>query len=134
MSTLLKIVESALTEHEMHYHTRTVESGGIVSLTMGGASISIAVDEESAVVRILGSMTLELPDEAKLQQAYQMVNEWNMENITKYYLDSDGDLTVEWYIDADDGMFSPAIFNAGFGRVAVALREAKAPMMKLCYC
>ena len=134
MSTLLEIVESALTEHELHYYTRTNETDGVVYLDMGGETIVIEANEEGEYVRIRCCLSLTLKDEAKLQQAYQMVNAWNMERITKYYMDRDGDLIIEKLIDTDDGMFNDAIFNAGFGRVVSALREAKGPMMKLCFC
>ncbi len=130
MNTNVEIIESALNEHELHY---TTVAPGIIHLGMAGSAISIEVQEEKNFVKLQGYMSVGLEGD-KLKEAYELLNQWNYEHITKYYIDEDGDLMVEWCMDTDEGAFNKEVFMAGFGRTAAALRDAKEAMMKLRYC
>lgn len=134
MSNLMEITQTALAEENLHTYKYAADPENVIRLNVYGSQVAIGVDGEREIVRIQCVLSLGLTDEAKLQQAYQMVNQWNMENQTKYYMDSDGDLVLEWNMDADGGLFGKTILMAGLARVSAGLREAKAPIMKLCYC
>ena len=130
MNTNVEIIESALNEHELHY---TTLKPGIIHLWMAGTAIYIEVQEANNFVRLQGYISVGLEGD-KLKEAYKLLNQWNYEHITKYYIDEDGDLMVKWCMDTDEGAFNKAVFMAGLGRMASALRDAKEPMMKLRYC
>lgn len=130
MNTKIEIIESALNEHDLHYAT---VAPGVIQLGMGGGTISIAVQEEKDFVKLQGFLSVGLEGD-KLKEAYELVNQWNYEYLTKYYIDKDGDLMVEWCIDTDGDAFNKEVFMCGFGRTAAAIRDAKEPMMKLRYC
>lgn len=130
MNTKIEIIESALNEHELHYKTA---SPGVIQLGMSGCTIAIVVEEENDFVKLLGYMSVGLEGD-KVKEAYALLNQWNYEHITKYYIDKYGNLMVEWSMDTVEGAFNKEVFMAGFGRMAAALRYAKEPMMKLRYC
>lgn len=129
MSKMIEIAESVLNKNELHYVKVNPE---VIHLQMSGATIAIAADEERSVVKIQGYISVGLEGD-KLTEAYKLVNEWNCDHVVKYYIDNDGDMMTEWFIDTEDGAFNEMVFNAGFGRIVSALREAKEPVMKLRY-
>lgn len=131
MSKFIEIVKSALDEHKLNYYSYDSDSDEVVRLNINGANMAIGAD--NSFVRIQCNLSLSFNDEDMLQQAYQLVNQWNMENIVKYYMDSDGDLVMEWNIDVNGDSFNEAIFMAGFSRIFTALHESKEPILKLRY-
>lgn len=94
--------------------------------------IVLSADEEKKVFKVEGYSTTAVPT-AKRAAALEKVNDLNRRTSVKFYLDEDGDIRVERYVDTDDMPLSREVVRQTVGALAQGLKDGREEMMKIRY-
>ncbi|MBR2328554.1 MAG: YbjN domain-containing protein [Clostridia bacterium] len=94
--------------------------------------VVLSADEEKKQFKVEGFSRTGVPT-AKRAAALEKVNDLNRRTSVKFYLDEDGDIRVERYVDTDDMPLSRAVVCLTVGSLAKGLEEGREEMMKIRY-
>lgn len=126
---LIEEVKTILDAAEVVYST---PADDIITARFDQANLVISTNDEKSVVELTAWCRVRLQDE-KMAAGYKLMNELNSKYNQKFYIDSDGDLKLEFAIDTDGGHFGREILMAGIGRLVNAAETGYEEMMKLRY-
>ncbi len=110
----------------------TQEGGKVITKWTESRVIVLSADEERKQFKVEGYSTTAVPA-AKRAAALEKVNDLNRRTSVKFYLDEDGDIRVERYVDTDDMPLSQEVVRQTVGALAKGLKEGREEMMKIRY-
>lgn len=110
----------------------TQDGNKVITKWTEGGVIVLSADEEKKQFKVEGYSPTAVPTE-KRAAALEKVNDLNRRMSVKYYLDGDGDICVERYVDTDDMPLSRAVVSQTVGALAKGLKEGREEMMKIRY-
>ena len=126
---LIEEVKTILDAVEVVYST---PADNIITARFDQANLVISTNDEKSVVELTAWCRVRLQDE-KMAAGYKLMNELNSKYNQKFYIDSDGDLKLEFAIDTDGGHFGREILMPGIARLVNAAETGYEEMMKLRY-
>lgn len=124
-----EFIESVFEEDDVKY---TLNNDKVQSQWSDERVLECWVDSEQSLLSVRGVSFTRLP-QAKRLLAYEKLNELNSQKADKFYLDDDGNVYVEIYVDIDDMVLSKKAFRAAVARVLNSLKLAREEMMKIRY-
>lgn len=110
----------------------TQDGNSVITKWTEGRVIVLSADEEKKVFKVEGYSTTAVPT-AKRAAALEKVNDLNRRTSVKFYLDEDGDIRVERYVDTDDMPLSREVVRQTVGALAQGLKDGREEMMKIRY-
>lgn len=94
--------------------------------------VVLCADEERKQFKVEGYSGTAVPT-AKRAAALEKVNDLNRRTSVKFYLDEDGDIRVERYVDTDNMPLSREVVSQTVGALAQGLNLGREEMMKIRY-
>lgn len=129
MSTTMRVVLSALDSKEWKYETPRED---VVIIRFGDINGMITVDDERNIIQGSAYCSVGIKDEQR-HAALDLINRFNKDKISKYYLDDDGDIRTEATADTDGGIANEAIVLALVARVIGGMQDIHEDIMRVRY-
>lgn len=110
----------------------TLDDGKVITKWTDDRVIVLTADEERNVFKVEGYSITSVPT-SKRAAALEKVNDLNRRTSVKFFLDEDGDIRVERYVDTDDMPLSREVVRQTVGALAKGLKDGREEMMKIRY-